>query len=337
MSEFAPVREWRDVTPDVFGNEIQPLREPAVMRGLAADWPAVRAARESDEAVCRYLAGFDNGKPAATFLGPPQIKGEFWYREDMRGLNYQVRHAPPSELLQALVAMREDPEPGSFYASAMPVAEHFPDFIKDNSLDIVADDAVPRLWVGNRAIVSTHFDMSENVAVVVAGKRRFTFIPPELVASMYVGPFDFTLAGPPVSMASLRKPDLGKYPRFAQALEHAQTVELGPGDAVFVPYMWWHHVEATAAVNVLANYWWDLTPDNWTGSPLKALSHAIMAIRDLPEHERGIWRRWFEHYVFGDGHAAVSHIPPQARGPLGEMTRETARSVKDYLINELRR
>ena len=337
MPDFAPVREWRDVTREVFREEIQPLRQPAVMRGLASDWPAVQAARQSDEAVCRYLAGFDAGRPAATFLAPPHIKGEFWYADDMRGLNYQVRHAPPTELLQALLALKQEAEPGSFYASAMPVEEHFPDFAKENDTDIVGDGAVPRLWVGNRATVSTHFDMSENVAVVVAGTRTFTFIPPDQVANVYVGPFDFTLAGPPVSMANLRRPDLEKYPRFAEALEQAQTVDLEPGDAVFVPYMWWHHVEATAPVNVLANYWWDLTEKSWQGSPFKALSHAIMAIRDLPEDERAIWRQWFEHYVFGDGHAAVEHIPEQARGPLGEMTPETARSVKNYLMDELRR
>ena len=337
MREFSKTREWHNVDRELFRSEIVPLRRPAVLRGLAADWPAVRAGRESPEALCEYLRAFDVGRPAPTFLAPPLIKGQFWYREDMRGLNYQVRQAPPSELLDALLAMKEEPEPGAFYAGAMPVSEHFPGFARDNSTDIVGENAVARLWIGNRATVSTHFDMSENVAVVVGGRRRFTFIPPEQVRNLYVGPFDFTLAGPPVSMVDLRNPDLDRYPRFAEALETAESAELEPGDAVFVPYMWWHHVEALDPVNLLANYWWDLTDKPWQGSPFKALAHAIMSIRDVPAHEREIWRVWFDHYVFGAGHDAVAHLPPHARGPLGEMTPQAAKAVKAYLMEELRR
>lgn len=337
MHDFRKTREWHDVDRERFRTEIAPLRRPAVLRGLAADWPAVRAGHESPEALCGYLRAFDVGRPAPTFLGPPQIKGRFWYREDMRGLNYQVRQAPPSELLDALLAMQNEAEPGSFYAGAIPVCEHFPEFARDNAIDIVGEGAVARLWIGNRGIVSTHFDLSENIAVVVGGRRRFTFIPPEQVRNVYVGPFDFTLAGPPVSMVDLQHPDLDRFPRFAEALETAECADLEPGDAVFIPYMWWHHVEALDPVNVLANYWWDLTDKPWQGSPFKALAHAIMSIRDLPERERDIWRVWFDHYAFGTGHEAVAHLPPHARGPIGDMTPETARAVKDYLIDELKR
>jgi hypothetical protein len=100
--------------------------------------------------------------------------------------------------------------------------------------------------------------------------------------------------------------------------------------------MWWHHVEALDPISVLANYWWDLTDKPWKGSPFKTLAHAIMSIRDLPAREREIWRVWFDHYVFGAGHDAVAHLPPHVRGPIGEMTPETAKSVKAYLVEELK-
>jgi hypothetical protein len=40
-------------------------------------------------------------------------------------------------------------------------------------------------------------------------------------------------------------------------LEVAQEVELVPGDALFIPRDWYHHVEALERFNVLVNYWWD--------------------------------------------------------------------------------
>lgn len=337
MAEFSKTREWHQVTREQFCAEIAPLKRPAVLRGLAADWPAVRAARQSPEALFDYLRGFDLGKPAPAFLGPPHIKGRFWYREDMRGFNYEQRLAPLAELLDAILATRDEAQPPAFYAGAVPILEHVPGFARENAVDVVDESAVARIWIGNKATVSTHFDLSQNVAVVVGGRRRFTFLPPEQVSNIYVGPFDFTFAGPPVSMVDLRDPDLDRHPRFADALETAESADLEPGDAVFIPYMWWHHVEALDPFNVLVNYWWDLTGKPWRGSPFKALMHAIMSIRDLPERERAIWRAWFDHYVFGAGHEAVAHLPPHGRGALGEMTPEMAKIVKAFLMDELKR
>ena len=126
MREFAKTREWQDVDGERFRAEIAPLRKPAVLRGLAADWPAVKAGRESPEALCDHLRRFDNGKPAPAFLGPPHIKGRFWYRDDMRGFNYEQRLAPISQLLDVLLKMRGEAEPPAFYAGSVPILEHLP-------------------------------------------------------------------------------------------------------------------------------------------------------------------------------------------------------------------
>jgi hypothetical protein len=337
MRELPRTPEWRNVDPETFRNEIVPRRKPAVLRGLAADWPSVRAGAESPKALRDYLCGFDSRKPVPTFFGPPTIKGHFWYREDLRGLNYQNRMAHLETLLDGLLDLKDVPEPPSLYAGAIAIGEHLPGFEQQNATLLPGADAVARIWIGNSVSVSTHFDLSENIAVLVAGRRRFTFFPPEQVTNLYVGPFDFTFAGPPVSMVNLHDPDLAQFPRFAEALATAECAELQPGDAVYIPYMWWHHVESLDAFNVLVNYWWEIIDRPWQGSPFKALMHAIMSVRDLPETERAIWRTWFEHYVFGAGHEAVAHLPPQARSVLGEMTPETAMAIKQWLMDALRK
>jgi hypothetical protein len=337
MRELPRTPEWRDVDRDTFVNEIVPLRRPAVLRGLASGWPAVRAGTTSATALREYLRGFDAGRQVPMFFGPPSIKGHFWYRDDLRGLNYQNRMAQLAVLLDGLLDVRDMADPPAIYAGAIAISDHLPGFANANSTAVPDPKAVARIWIGNSVSVSTHFDLSENIAVLVAGRRRFTFFPPEQVTNLYVGPFDFTFAGPPVSMVDLRQPDLERYPRFSEAIATAECADLQPGDAVYVPYMWWHHVESLDTFNVLVNYWWELIDRPWQGSPFKALMHAIMSVRDLPERERAIWRTWFEHYVFGAGHEAVAHLPPQARTVLGEMTPEMAAAIKQWLMEALQK
>jgi oxalate decarboxylase/phosphoglucose isomerase-like protein (cupin superfamily) len=52
---------------------------------------------------------------------------------------------------------------------------------------------------------------------------------------------------------------MNRFPRFQQALEAASVAGMEPGDAIFVPSMWWHHVESLASFNILVNYWWTPT------------------------------------------------------------------------------
>ena len=119
---------------------------------------------------------------------------------------------------------------------------------------------MPRIWIGNRSLVSTHFDLSDNIACVVAGRRRFTLFPPEQLPNLYVGPLDHTMAGQPASMVELNAPDFERFPRFREALAAAVTAELEPGDAIYIPTLWWHQIEALAPFNILVNYWWEDAP-----------------------------------------------------------------------------
>ncbi|MFX6149073.1 cupin-like domain-containing protein, partial [Acinetobacter baumannii] len=88
----------------------------------------------------------------------------------------------------------------------------------------------------------------------------FTLFPPDQFGNLYLGPLDNTPAGRAVSMVDFAEPDFAAHPRFREALAHAQVAELEPGDAIFIPSMWYHHVEGRSAFNVLINYWWRETP-----------------------------------------------------------------------------
>lgn len=329
IADLAPLTELGRVSPTEFA-EIQSGYEPVVLRGQVADWPAVAAGRAGPGPVSAYVAGFDNGQPAEVMIGQHGIAGRFFYTDDLRGLNFKRQQVPLAALLEELVRLADAPQPPSLYAGAAATAEHLPGWAAANPLPL-ADGATPRIWLGNATTVSTHFDTSPNLACVVAGSRRFLLFPPDQIDNLYVGPLEFTMAGQPASMVDPDAPDLSRYPRFADALATARVATLAPGDAIFIPALWWHHVRAHGPLNVLVNYWWDRDPQ---ASPFVALVHGLLALRDLPAAERAAWQRWFDHYVFG-AHAAhvADHLPAFARGILGQPSPARTNRIKQFLAN----
>jgi hypothetical protein len=332
--ERAQVREWHGVTATQFQQEIVPAGAPAVLRDAVARWPAVVAGRASPTALANYLTGFAGTAPVHLMVGAPSIEGRFFYNDALTGVNFDNESTPLRDVLARLLKALDTPAPQALYAGAIPIPAQLPGFARDNVLELVDPAIEAKIWLSNRVTVQTHFDMSYNVACVVAGRRRFTLIPPDQIENMYVGPLEFTLAGPPVSMVRLDAPDFGKFPRFRAALAAAQVAELAPGDALFIPYMWWHHVESLDRFNVLVNYWWDGLPV-WQGSPFWALMHAIHAVRNLPPAHRDIWRGVFEHFVFSGGEQALAHLSESQRGLQGLPTPQKAQVIRNYLAQML--
>ncbi len=334
MPNPAPIRELRDVSPAQFRDEILPAQQPVVLRGAVAGWPAVHAGRESPQAMANYLRALDNGTPTDTMIGPPSIGGRFFYNDDITGLNFERRPQRISESLDRFMQLLDHPDPEALYVGAVPTPLTFPAFTRDNAMPLIDSGVVPRVWMSNRVTVQTHYDLSDNIACVAAGRRRFTLFPPEQIVNLYVGPLEFTLAGQPISMVRLEQPDFERFPRFREAQASMQSAELEPGDALFVPYMWWHHVESREKFNVLVNYWWSEVP-LWQGSPFEALLHAIMSVKSLPPEKRAIWRTVFEHYIFQGEGDPVAHLNPRQQGIQGPASPQIADLVRRQLVHLL--
>lgn len=328
------VEERRGVDAGTFQAEIASGYRPVVMRGLVGDWPAVAAAGQGVRELGSYILRFDRGRSADVFVGPPEIGGRFFYRDDMRGFNFARQQVPLRALVEELIRIADAPAPHALYAGAAAAPDYLPGWEEANTLPLPMPNAVARIWIGNATEVSTHYDLSDNIACVVAGRRRFTLFPPEQTRNLYVGPFENTMAGQPASMVDVEDPDLERYPRFAEALRHALVADLEPGDAIFIPTLWWHNVRAFGPLNVLVNYW---SGSHQPGvSPFEALIHGLMSVRDLPHAEREAWRHWFDYYVFGDeAGAAADHLPVHARGVLGPPSPQRTQMMKAYLLRAL--
>jgi len=212
----------------------------------------------------------------------------------------------------------------------------FPTFRAENDIDLGARDALMSIWIGNQTRIAAHYDMPDNIACVAVGRRRFTLFPPDQLNNLYVGPLDFTPAGQPISLVDFARPDYDRFPRFAEAVKHAQVAELGPGDAIFIPSMWWHHIEALEPLNVLCNYWWRQSPD-YMDTPTHTLMQALLSIRDLPPVQRKVWQELFRHYVFEADEQTSAHIPPAARRALAPLDENAARTLRAQLLKMMNR
>ena len=283
------------------GNGFGPGR--ASVRFSAWNRQAARSGAGSGQADA-YLRSFYRGATVGAMLGPPEAAGRFFYNEDASGFNFYPVHAKLNNVLDEIAAKCAlDPAP-TVYVGSTTVDTCLPGFRDHNDLALGARDALVSIWIGNRTRIPAHYDVPDNLACVAAGRRRFTLFPPEQLANLYVGPLDFTPAGQSVSLVDLHQPDLARYPRFAAALAQAQSAELEVGDALFIPSMWWHHVEGLAPFNILLNYWWRQSPD-WMDTPFNTLLLGLMTLRELPPAQRAAWQQQFDHYVFArDGGGA---------------------------------
>jgi len=325
---------YSDVTAQQFEEEIRPRNRPAILKGLVRDWPSVQAGLQSPGILAAYLKQMDVGVPVDSLAARAESGGRFFYSDDLRGFNFQKTRGTLSAFLDRLVASSLDTQAPALYVQSAPVQIHLPRFHAEHRNPVLEPAITPRIWIGNSVTATTHSDMASNLACVVAGCRRFTLFPPEQLKNLYIGPLEYSPAGRPVSMVDLQNPDFERFPRFVDALAAAEVAELEAGDAIYVPYYWWHHVRSLSSFNVLINYWWNDGPAD-SVSPYESMMIALLTIRDLPEAQRAIWRDVFDHYIFMQDGDPAAHLPPDRRGVLGPITPQHRAHIKTVVAKLL--
>jgi Cupin-like domain len=346
----------RDLSRERFQREVVEGCRPVIIRGLVAEWPVVEAASGPPARLKDYLAAFDIGRRVEAYLGPPSIAGKYYYSSDLKGFNFERRMMSLLEALTIMVESLDRAEAPSIYVGSVPTGESLPGFAAANCTPLLEQGLSPRIWLGTRSNVSCHHDTFDNLACVIAGRRRFTLFAPELIGKLYVGPIDNTMAGAPVSLAASSDapehgpahgrahgpthepphgPAEGPFPLFEEIRAQAIRLELEAGDALYLPKLWWHKVESLAPLNGLVNYWWDAFsagPD----APYTSMLLAMIAIAERPPAERQAWKAFFDHYVFRTAGHPLAHLPPEQHGLLGPLKPENYARIRARIMHMLR-
>ncbi len=325
---FPAVDTRTDVTAAGLAKAVAGLTVPVLFKGAVNSWPAVQKSGESLDALLGYLKSCDNGFPAETFRQPPGADGKYFYAGDQKSLNFARAHIPISATLGRLRMAEAEP----LYIQSAPLKDHLPKFRTENRLPGI--EAEPRAWIGNRSITQIHFDLYYNLACMIAGRKTFVLFPPDQVKNLYMGPVETTVSGVPTSMANLENPDFDAHPRFAEALKTATVAELEPGDVLYIPYMWWHHVSSSGAFNMQVNYWWNTAAPEM-GVAMQALLHGILSLRDLPADQTAAWKAMFDHFVFHQSDPVADHLRPEVRGLLGEVPKAQRIAIRKQIGKNL--
>lgn len=248
---------WDTLLDNAIRQKVRSGQHPVVLKNLVRYWPIIDHGFVGFDSVADYLLKYDQGKPFQAMIAPASAKRRLFYSADMKGFNFDRMNGELSEALKILKVLSEvnDAAP-SFYIGSKSIAEYLSGMEIETRINGMGVDTDPTIWISNQAIVATHNDYSENIACVAVGRRRFTLFPPDQEENLYLGPPDLTPAGRPISLVDLNSPDFNKYPLFSGALKTSQVAELEPGDAIYIPTSWWHHVEALDNFNILINFWW---------------------------------------------------------------------------------
>ena len=328
------INEWEQVDRQVFEREIVASNQPAVIRSLVDDWPSVGHGRTSADDLCRYFERLDRGTPVYTIAAPTEAGGRFFYSDDLKGLNFNRGQVPLGQVLGQLLSQIDKKDGHAIAVQSLPVREVLPDYEDQHPMPLVDDTVAATMWIGSAGKVAPHYDVHRNVACVVAGRRRFTLYPPDQVANLYPGPILGAPGGVPISLVDIWNPDLQRFPRYAEARDAACEALLEPGDAIYIPSLWWHGVESLESFNVLVNYWWGGIGEQAV-SPNDSLLHAMLTIAELDDDQRQAWRAFFDYYVFRESGDPEAHLPEGLNDIVTSLTPEQAATIRRFLAAKL--
>lgn len=117
----------------------------------------------------------------------------------------------------------------------------------------------PTVWLGAAGCITPlHRDSSDNFAIQLKGRKRWTIFAPQDAPYLYMSSVSASKGGDfATSAVDLRSPDLSVYPLFTKATPI--TFELNEGETLYLPMGWAHYVE-NVEISLMVNHWLSVVP-----------------------------------------------------------------------------
>ncbi|KAL7566983.1 hypothetical protein ACA910_019913 [Epithemia clementina (nom. ined.)] len=113
------------------------------------------------------------------------------------------------------------------------------------------------VWIGTGGTrTPLHYDSDDNILVQLVGAKYIRLYAPRETPNLYVEDKEMSRGyGLQRNMSQLdcEQEDWRSHP-LAENVEFQEVVQLGPGDALFIPSRWWHYVRSLST-SASVNYW----------------------------------------------------------------------------------
>jgi lysine-specific demethylase 8 len=260
-----PTLDWHPALP---WKKLLLKRQPLVIRGYVATWPA----RE------RWTLDYLEKK-----AGDTTINATVLGRDGITDLDYGPPGTPNLKALpfhdvvaQIKAQVGRGAREGDLY-----VAQGGNIFGNQARLAALADDVrIPdfglplqsmNLWLGAGGNTTyLHFDAAFNMLSMIEGEKRLVLISPEQTKRVYPI-FGADALG---SATNLRRPDYARFPELERATY--REVHLRPGDSLLIPPGMWHYV-VSSGLNVAVNFWCNVNLLEWVRNrPMRGLALSFL-------------------------------------------------------------
>lgn len=232
-------------------------QQPVVLKGLASDFPAVQKWENFDyleqaagvDVPCEVEIGaYNSGEKLTISFGEYMQYLRLWHHTYGGGGGAATDDDIPAD--QTLYLAQNDL--AAF--GRLPDDIAVPSFLGDGRIGLGRVYS-SMLWLGPRGCVSPlHRDPLDNLLMQVVGRKRVSLLPKQTdLSCLYVGQSHDQQSN--TSAVDVEGPDLTRFPRFESALPALQSTTLDPGDALYIPSKWWHHVRSLD-LSISVNVWW---------------------------------------------------------------------------------
>lgn len=250
------------ISVDDFYREYVNLNRPLIITGVVKTWPAF-------------------GKWSLEFFQTLESDSSVHLEQgNVLQEETQFQRKDFSDYIDQLMK-NESEESGKAYLSLFKIFEEFPQLKADVDFSLLDARKLKSStvgWIGPAGTVTGyHIDWGDNILAQIEGRKQLHLAAPSETPRMYVSKkFD---QGTTISQVDLHNPDLSRHPKFADVKNH--RIVLNPGEMIYIPRGWWHHVESldvSISVSNLAYSIRDIAVD--------VVPHRLKQVL----HDIGIWK-----------------------------------------------